>query len=329
MESQNILLEKKQWVRLTKVCNDNCVFCLDKDNLNGTLIPLHEIASLLSRGIKQGAKRAVLSGGEPTLHPDFHTIVREARKLGYQKVQTVTNGRMFAYMGFLNDALDAGLTEITFSIPSHKREDHDALTQMDGSYLQTLAGLKNALQNGNVVVNIDIVVTKTNVPYLPEMIVFFKNMGVSEFDVLYPRPFGAAWDNKEDVFFAEDEAFSSLQQVFAMSRRNDIRIWANKFPEKYIKNFPELKTKDEKIWDELRAREEFAHFQETGEPMWCFGERCGRCFFKPTCHGIVKNGDGSHFRPMTGGQRQKNEGQIKILENETRPQKEETAWIPI
>ncbi len=325
---------KKQWVRLTRVCNDNCIFCLDKDNLNGAEVPFEEIRATLSCGRKGGAVRAVLSGGEPTLHPEFHAIVREAKALGYERTQVVTNGRMFAYKNFLQNALHAGLDEITFSIPSHKKEDHDSLTQVDGSYLQTLAGLRNALENGSVIVNIDIVVTKTNVPYLTEMLLFFKNMGVTEFDVLYPRPFGAAWDNKEGVFFTQEEAFASLEKVFAMSRRNDIKIWANKFPENYIKNFPELKTKEGKIRGELHAREEFAHFEETGKPMWCFGERCGYCFFKPTCHGIIS----ADRRLETGGSvrgagsrkdniRLKKERQTNVQKSRTRPQEEE-AWIP-
>lgn len=287
MEYQSVLCEKKQWVRLTRVCNDNCVFCLDKDNLNGALVPFYEIHSILSLGIKQGARRAVLSGGEPTLHPDFHKIVREAKELGYEKVQTVTNGRMFAYTSFLHAALDAGLNEITFSIPSHKMEDHDALTQVHGSYVQTMAGLKNALKNGQVIVNVDIVVTKMNVSYLTETILFFKNVGVCEFDLLYPRPFGAAWNNKEDVLFSVEEALPFIEETLKMSRRKDIKIWANKFPAQYVKNFPELKTPEGKIWSELEAREEFAGFKEEGKLMWCFGERCGSCFFKPTCHGII------------------------------------------
>lgn len=288
MEFQSILLEKKQWIRLTRVCNDNCIFCLDKNNLNGAPIFFDEIKAILSRGIKQGASRAVLSGGEPTLHPDFHSIAREAKDTGYKRVQVITNGRMFAYKNFLERALLAGLDEITFSIPSHRKEDHDRLTQVEGSYLQTMAGLKNALENGNVIVNVDIVITKTNVSYLTEMIEFFKKVGVTEFDLLYPRPFGAAWDNKKDVLFSIEEALPFLVEVFKMSRRKDIKIWANKFPDKYIKNSPELKTPEEKIFSELEAREEFARFKEDGEVMWCFGERCGYCFFKPTCHGILE-----------------------------------------
>lgn len=295
MEYKNILLEKKQWVRLTRTCNDNCVFCLDKDNLNGAPVTFDEIQAVLSRGIKQGATRAVLSGGEPTLHPEFHEIVRAAKTLGYEKAQTVTNGRMFAYKRFLKNALDAGLSEITFSIPSHKAEDHDALTRVKGSYLQTLAGLKNALENGRVIVSMDIVVTKMNISYLTEMLEFFIQFGVTEFDVLYPRPFGAAWENKKDVLFSVEEALPFLEDVFKMSRRKDVKIWANKFPAQYLKNFPELVTPEGKIWSELYSRDEFSHFLSAGEPMWCFGERCGSCFFKPACHGILKSGDRSRF----------------------------------
>jgi MoaA/NifB/PqqE/SkfB family radical SAM enzyme len=46
---------------------------------------------------------------------------------GYPKIQTVTNGRMFSYPEFLHRCVDAGLSEITFSINGTNAKIHDAL----------------------------------------------------------------------------------------------------------------------------------------------------------------------------------------------------------
>lgn len=280
--------DSKQWVRLTRVCNDNCTFCLDKGNLDGVPISFEEITLVLQRGRSAGVTRAVLSGGEPTLSPFFFDAVREAKTMGYERVQVVTNGRMFAYRSFLQNALDAGLDEVTFSIPSHRKEEHDRLTQTKGSFRETLAGLCRSLEARTLIVNVNIVVTRTNLPFLREMILFLHQLGVREFDLLYPRPFGAAWENKEAIFFSVEEALPYLEPVFSLIRRRDMRIWVNKFPKPFLQHFPELETPREKIWDELEFREEFARFRQTGEPMWCFGPRCRYCFFQSTCHSILQ-----------------------------------------
>ena len=63
--------EKRNWVRLTRLCNNRCTFCLDSDAQDGTMEPTEEIRERIRAGRSQGATRLILSGGEPTVHPDF------------------------------------------------------------------------------------------------------------------------------------------------------------------------------------------------------------------------------------------------------------------
>ena len=128
--------QSRHWVRLTRVCNNRCRFCLDRPLQDGSVIPYGDILLDLERGRESGCERAVLSGGEATIHPRYHDIVRAARDMGYARVQTITNGRMFAYRQFLERALDAGLGELTFSLHGHTPALHDALTHTPGSFAQ-------------------------------------------------------------------------------------------------------------------------------------------------------------------------------------------------
>ena len=116
VEHEEAAHEKRNWVRLTYDCNDRCIFCLDAHTHDGTNRDREEIRAQILDGRRKGAQRLILSGGEPTIHPDFVKFVKLGRLAGYRKVQTVTNGRMFAYPEFLKRSLDAGLSEITFSI---------------------------------------------------------------------------------------------------------------------------------------------------------------------------------------------------------------------
>ncbi len=49
------------------------------------------------------------AGGEPTIHPDFHKIIKEARDIGFSQIQVATNGISFANEEFAKKASEAGL----------------------------------------------------------------------------------------------------------------------------------------------------------------------------------------------------------------------------
>jgi MoaA/NifB/PqqE/SkfB family radical SAM enzyme len=280
--------EKRQWVRITRACNNDCLFCLDQEAHNGKLIPITEVMQILKQGRREGATRAIISGGEPTLHPQVFEIIRKARKLGYKHVQMISNGRMLAYESFAKNLKGAGLDEVTLSLHSHKKKDFEKMSGVEGSYLQAMRGLKNALAN-NFIVSVDIVMNKINYKTLKETILFFEKMGVSEFDLLHLVPFGSAWKNKDQLFFSSAEAKKYLHRAFQLGKRKNLFIWTNRLPAAYLEGFEELIQHPIKISGEIKGMERsFLEFVKSGKKMPCFGERCEFCFLHDFCADLIK-----------------------------------------
>ncbi|MBK7585584.1 MAG: radical SAM protein [Myxococcales bacterium] len=278
--------EKRNWVRLTYDCNNHCVFCLDTLAHNGTVRSGMDVKVQIVEGRKKGATRLILSGGEPTIHPQFLDFVKLGRRAGYRRVQTVTNGRMFAYPEFLERAAENGLDEITFSVHGHTAKLHDALVGTPGAFEQETAGLRAALASGRFIVNVDVVINKMNVKQLPEMLETFISWGVREFDLLQVIPFGNAWGKaREHLFYDLDGHEEVLARAFAISRRPDIHMWLNRFPPPYAEGFEELIQDPYKLNDEVRGRrEEFDRFLSHGEKLHCRQpERCKHCYLEPLC----------------------------------------------
>jgi MoaA/NifB/PqqE/SkfB family radical SAM enzyme len=287
-QKEKAATKSKHWVRLTRVCNNNCLFCLDKDAQNGTIIPLSNIKENLLKGRKNKINQVVLSGGEATIHPNFTDIVKMARKMGYCHIQVITNGRMFAYHNFLISALKAGVNEITFSIHGHKDELHDKLTGAKGSFQQAIAGLKNALKVEGLIVNIDIVINKMNYRELRAIMDFFIALGVREFDLLQVIPSGQAWKNRKILFYNISKAIPYIRQALALSREPEVFIWTNRFPPMYLEGFEDLIQHPKKLYDEIRGRREmFDNFLEKGKLMQCHGERCPFCFLSNFCRDLA------------------------------------------
>ena len=277
----------KHWARLTRACNNHCIFCLDKEAQNGSFISLEEIKEDLVRGRKNSASKVILSGGEPTIHPQFFEIVKLAKDIGYPEVQVISNGRMFMYKDFLNAAVKSGMSEVTFSMHGHNARLHDYQTQVLGSFSQALCGLRNALSRDGLIVNIDIVINKANVRHLDKIIKFFIQMGVTEFDLLQVIPFGRAWDNKESVFYNMDQSLAYLRRAFGLSRNPNLYIWTNRLPARYLQGYEDLIQHPVKLYDEINGRKDiFERFLNNGKAIGCAGERCRYCFLEYFCEDL-------------------------------------------
>ncbi|HEY3499192.1 MAG TPA: radical SAM protein [Polyangiaceae bacterium] len=286
LDHEDAAHEKRNWVRLTFDCNDRCVFCLDAHTHTGEMRAVEEVRAQILDGRKKGAERLILSGGEPTIHPNYVDFIRLGAMAGYEWIQTVTNGRMFSYPAFITRCIDQGLREITFSIHGPNAKIHDALVGTKGAYAQEMQGLANALGDGRVVVNIDIVINRANVKHLPEMLRMYTEMGVKEFDLLQVVPFGRAYtEGKDTLFYDLEEMRPYLLEALEYSRRPDIHLWMNRFPPQHLEGFEHLIQDPYKLNDEVRGRkEEFALLLDWGTPLDCREPgRCRYCYLERLC----------------------------------------------
>ena len=280
--------EKRNWVRLSFDCNNHCTFCLDSNAHDGTMRDDREVRVQIVEGRKKGAQRLILSGGEPTMNPLFLEYVRLGKRAGYRKVQTVTNGRMFAYPEFLSKALEYGLDEITFSLHGHTAKLHDALVGTPGAFVEEVEGLKAALATGRVIVNVDVVINKQNVRVLPEMLETFLEWGVREFDLLHVIPFGNAWtDARHHLFYDLDDPTiaAAIKRALDLSNRPDVHVWLNRFPPQYTEGYEHLIQDPYKLNDEVRGRrEEYDRYLTLGKKLDCRQpERCPQCYLSSLC----------------------------------------------
>ena len=286
VEHEEAAHDKRNWVRLTYDCNDRCIFCLDSDTHDGEIRAPDEIKAQILDGRRKGATRLILSGGEPTIHPRYVDFVKLGRLAGYTKVQTVTNGRMFAYREFLTRCLDEGLSEITFSIHGPNARIHDALVGVRGAFDQEIRGLMNALEDGRPIVNIDVCVNRGNVKVLPELIEKFVGMGVREYDLLQVIPFGRAFvEGRDTLFYDLEEAAPYLREAFSWSEKPDMHIWLNRFPPAHCEGYEHLIQDPYKLNDEVRGRkEEYEALLARGEPLDCRDPaRCRYCYLERLC----------------------------------------------
>lgn len=287
LERERIANRPKHWVRAVTACNSRCLFCLDSDTPRNVYLPKEEVEGELRRGIEElGADKVILSGGEATLHPNFADFVRYAKSIGYDRVQTVTNGYRFAEREFYVEARDAGLGEITFSLHGHTAELHDELTGRAGAFHRLMKGMVRALRDPKgPIVNVDVVICKKNVAVLDKIVELAISVGVTEFDLLHVIPQAAAFDNRDELFYDPRDHLETLHKVFRLNRHPRFVIWTNRFPVSYLEGLEDLVQDPHKMLDEVNGRRwQVRRYLDDGKPLDCRQpERCVHCFIEPFC----------------------------------------------
>ncbi len=101
-------------VDLTNRCNLTCPVCFANANVQGYLYEpsFEQLRGMLQtlRDQRPTPNRVVqFSGGEPTIYPRFHDVLRMATEMGFTHIQCATNGIEFANLEFAQASKEAGL----------------------------------------------------------------------------------------------------------------------------------------------------------------------------------------------------------------------------
>jgi pyruvate-formate lyase-activating enzyme len=280
---------KRHWVRITRVCNQRCTFCLDSMNQDGTIIDKESLKAYIALGRRMGRERLILSGGEASVHPDFIELIAYGKQVGYDWIQTVTNGMMFSYRKFAREAVKAGLNEATVSIHGHTAHLQDKLTGTPGAFVTGVKGIRN-MQAEGAVVNIDVVINKQNYRALPDIVEFFyTRYGIREFDLLHIIPFGRGFDeHRHSLFFDLNDAVPYFRKAFEWGNRPDVYLWTNRLPVPYLEDFEKLIQDPHKLFYEFDGgRHNFEGYLKRGLKPDCYGERCDYCFLDGACRSTM------------------------------------------
>ncbi|MCX7944398.1 MAG: radical SAM protein [Deltaproteobacteria bacterium] len=189
----SIRVEKRVDVKVGFSCNNKCLFCVQgRKRYDIGDFSTKEIIKKLEEARKV-ADSIVFTGGEITIRKDFFELLLYAKSLKFKTIQIQTNGRMFAYKKFCEDAIKAGANEFSPALHGHTASLHDFLTRSRGSFEQTVNAIKN-LKSLNQYVLTNSVITKSNFRHLPELANLLVKLGVDQYQFAFVHPVGTAYE---------------------------------------------------------------------------------------------------------------------------------------
>lgn len=134
------------WLPITYKCNNRCEWCYAQNELDKNRDLSDENEELFLDFLSDlKVKKIVLIGGEPTIYSNIVRLISGAndRKI---KVGMVSNGRKLEDYNFCENLKKAGIQSITISIQGSTGYSHDKITEVKGSFNQSMRGLENLIK---------------------------------------------------------------------------------------------------------------------------------------------------------------------------------------
>ncbi|MEZ0290329.1 MAG: radical SAM protein [Sulfolobales archaeon] len=263
----------------TNMCNLRCLHCYQRaDKPLPDELTLEEKLRLVAELDEAGVAAIALSGGEPTIHSHFLTVVREISRRGIYAA-VATNGWMFADIDFLKRSVEAGLRYVEISIDSANPSKHDRFRGVSGSWSRAVKALENVVK-----LKIDhamaTTVTKYNIDEIDEILDLAESIGVRRVVFFNFIPVGRGYDNMYlDLDPVEREYF--LRKIYSEMKRRKIEI---------VSTAPQYG----RVVLQMSSNREIAptHFYVGGDPIVrSVAEFVGGCGAGRIYAGIQPNGD--------------------------------------
>jgi radical SAM protein with 4Fe4S-binding SPASM domain len=203
---------------VTGKCQLKCKHCYNESGEKQAHPPLSKIVSVISELEKYKLRSVVLSGGEPLLRRDILEIIKAIRPITNELV-LATNAAISNehIIGEISQLIDA----VNISVDSAEASVFDGFRGVDGTFEQTLKGLRSFVKHGVTVVA-QTVIFKENVEKLDLLANLLLNEGVRYWSVRMPVRSGYCNDNTEEFMDIEqsikyEDEFQALKKKYSKS----------------------------------------------------------------------------------------------------------------
>ena len=157
---------KTFYVYLTSGCNCACRHCwiVPAAAGHGEFLAPVQLRRAIEQGLTLGLQSLKWTGGEPTLHPQFATMLALQREYGLN-ASLETNG-MLVDPHLAGQLQDAGVESVSVSLDGAQPATHDAIRGVRGGFERTCAGIRALVAAG----------------YRPELILTLQRANVGELE---------------------------------------------------------------------------------------------------------------------------------------------------
>lgn len=275
-------------------CNNRCKHCVIEDSRD-KLIKQKCSVDLSTEGclrwvdyaIEKGAEYIVLTGGEVTIRKDFPQLVNYCSQKGLN-ITIQTNGRRLHVPEVALTISTCSRIRCVIALHGACSDTHDEITQVSGSFDETIKGIRYAAQHGILTI-LKVVISKRNRNELPEIVKLADKLGVRYICFAFPHGQGGARKRFDEVIPTYSELRPDLGSLITEAKKHHVQLEFEAIPFCIIPH-------DMQLVGELKYHFGNTVCTQVGEAPFDWSEvrknikskapQCGHCSMNSICEGV-------------------------------------------
>ncbi len=196
---------------LTFKCQNDCIHCYAGGPHATSELTTTQWKQVIDKLDEIGVFILTFTGGEPTIREDLPELLLYAQNKG-MVTGLISNGRKLKDKAYVTELEKSGLDFVQITLESHKPSVHDLMTKSEGSWKETVVGIKNTVKS-QIYVSTNTTLSKHNAKDFLTTIDYIKELGANAFGCNSLIYSGRAPEASNEFALSTDELKNLLPQV--------------------------------------------------------------------------------------------------------------------
>jgi cyclic pyranopterin phosphate synthase len=265
-------------VQIGYACNVQCDYCSITDEMRRENMPIASVMSILSDARARGATMVAFGGGEPTIRRGLLPLIRWCRDRGYTSIKVASNGMMYSYREYAEEAVDAGLTDFHISFMAHTPELYAKIMGRADAFELVDQGVDNLVALGRKPIG-DLIIKNDTWMHLADIVDYWARKGVEKFNLWLVSLSDRNKDNLESLQRVS-EMRDGIFAAFERGRALGVEVLSRHIPRCMLPGYEDhvADLRQDRVLV-ITPRSTFTLWESRISPN-AYGERCERCVHK-------------------------------------------------
>ena len=272
-------------VMIGYACNVRCDYCSITDEMRKENMATAPVMVALAEARRRGATKVSFGGGEPTIRRSLLPLVRWCRDRGYRSIKIPSNGLMYSYRAFAEEACDAGITDFHISFMAHTDELYARIMGKPDALALVTQGVRHLMALGRKPVG-DLIIKHDTWMHLADIVEHWAGLGIDTFNLWLVSLSDRNRDNLESLPMVS-QMRAGIEAAFERGKRLGVTVRSRHIPRCMLPGYEEhvVDLREDKVLV-VTPRATFALWESRISPN-TYAPKCDGCRYQHgSCLGV-------------------------------------------
>ncbi len=265
-------------VMIGYACNVQCDYCSITDAMRKENMATAPVMAALADARRRGATKVAFGGGEPTIRRSLLPLVRWCRDRGWRSIKIPSNGLMYSYQSYAQEACDAGITDFHISFMAHTDALYAQIMGRPDALSLVTQGVGNLKALGRTPIG-DLIIKHDTWMHLGDIVEHWAGLGIDTFNLWLVSLSDRNRDNLASLPMVS-EMRAGIEAAFERGKRLGVTVRSRHIPRCMLPGYEDhvVDLREDKVLV-VTPRATFALWESKISPN-TYAEKCNGCRYQ-------------------------------------------------